>query len=260
MISLARGERYEYAQNLICISQLALRWPYFSVLKIPYQVCKGKLPIYAWHEELCMRDTDNVHHICQIDIKDNSIDLVQYMPNIVFLIQDVENIEKENPHYRAMKYSDEDITNITFTTENNISTIIPIIIRMKGYMFCLPLGENERSLDDDMKRLLDIMLQKNNIENLDSDKIYPFFIKKHENHKPLTTLELAQEFLKRLPPKTRCDQLLALLEIDKRFPGLSQDQIAILFPPPKGAEQAESFTKHGYRMRKEAQKYQKVLF
>lgn len=216
--------------------------------------------MYLWHEELYMQDGDNVHHIRQIDVRELHIDLVGLMPNIVFRFKDVELIEKDHPHYRAVRFDSNDIEDITFTTDNNISTVIPVMLYIKNSMFGLPLGDKTRNLDNEMMGILDETLRRNNIKKLNIDRIYPQFIRKHEDHKPLTTLELAQEFLKMLPPKSRCDKFLALLEIDKRFPGLSHDQIAILFPPPREPSDAESFTKHAYRMRKEARKYQKIIF
>lgn len=260
MILNNANEKYVATSDIIGIASLALRWPYRAVHKIPLQIFTGYLNIYKWHEELQLPDGRKIHRISLVNANKSTHNLASMMPNLVFCLQEIETIENNHSHYTATRPPKEHENKLLIATNDNIHDAVNTILNLCEYIAKFESTHDHGTVENLILNGLHKIITHGVAHYIDTNNIFPVFSKSYEQNKTLTTFDLAKEFVKRCAPQTRGDELLALLEVDRRFPGLTQDQIASLFPPPSRTENSESLVKHVYRLRSAAYKYQKITF
>lgn len=260
MILNNANEKYVATSDIIGIASLALRWPYRAVHKIPLQIFTGYLNIYKWHEELQLPDGRKTHRISLVNVNNSAHNLASMMPNIVFFLHEIEAIENIHHHYTATRPKKEHENEILISTNDNIHDSVNAILNLCEYIAKSEPRYNHRIVEILILDGLHKIITQGVAHSIDINNIFPVFSKNYEQNKTLTTFDLAREFVKLCAPQIRSDELLALLEVDRRFPGLTHEQIATLFPPPSRTDVPESLAKHGYRLRATAYKYQKITF
>lgn len=267
MFTLDDSEKWATTADVICLAELALRWPYQAILKITYElyfIDREILKLYERRDEALTADGQKFHLLREAQYSDDIGVLIQKIPQMLFLREAVEHVERERPEYKATKSLKDEDNSLCLATKDNLHKILPHILWVwhKNY-----------STNDDYRSIL-INIQKENSNTSISDllkcpsellekmpeHLFPDFISDFNSRKSITLVDLAKEFLTLCNIKKDSDKLLALIEIDKRFPGLSNKEIGQIFPPPSGTEDPDSIEKSGYRLRSEAGKYKKIPF
>lgn len=260
-------EKWVATSDVLSLAELALRWRYHAIFKIPYQLHPtGDSPfaLYSWKSEASTAKGQKFHNIMPVYAQTKLEVLLQQIPSLLVLREDVENRERENPEYLASRPLMEREHPLLLAAQDNLHELLPCILlawhkhaaRKKEFLREIrefnqsgpsPFITNMLSCPEELLRMV-------------PEQLFPNFRLDFEARTAFTTVELAQQFLKLCSIKKESDRLLALIEVDKRFPGLSGKEIAQLFPPPSGTQEAESLEKRAYRLRKEAYKYANIVF
>jgi len=263
MLAIHPNEKSVTTDDIICLSDLALRWSHSAIFKILLHLGTRRLPVYVWRNDATGPDGRKFHLIYETNRHSDFDWLIAKMPLIFFLCTDVEELEGKHPEYRTTSPLREDEKPLLLASTDNLSQLIPLILHAWGQV----KGNSDKVINgllnmrhDGSDPFIESILEGNGV-TIESDKIRPTFIQDFEKRRPFTKFELAQEFVKlcKISNKKKHDRYLAILEVDKRFPGLTPEDIATLFPGQEKIEQ-ESRDKRGKRLRKEAYKFEKLSF
>ena len=267
MLTVDINEKWVATPDILCLAELALRWKYYAIFKILFKlnpIGNEPLALYEWQEEASTPGGRKFHRIKATHVSMDIEKLVEKIPHLVVLRESVEVIERENPEYLASKALPENENKLFFADTDNLPTLMPHILyawqkggkdkeRLRREVFTIQRG-SESSYINDLLTCPDTILQ------LAPEELIADFRVDLEKRRAVTTVELAQEFLKLCHIKKHEDKYLALIEIDKRLPGLANKEIGQIFSTPSGTEEKESIEKSGYRLRKEAHKYANIVF
>lgn len=258
MISHYFGVKWEKSESLISLPDLALRWSLDAPLKIAISIHNDGLKLYEWKEGSKDIHGEVINKILLLEKTKQYGELVQLMPHIVFRMEEVGAIEKERPEYTITSTDKGNNVSLRNATAKNLPLVVPntlfAITNYKEYqskffdeIFCADVGVE--------LCVVDKIFEEANLEPL-AENFLCSPIGVPQKKTPLTTFELAQQFIAKCQVKSQADRYLAVIELDKRFPALTRREIGELLPANPGAAiEPESAEKQCDRLRSATYKY-----
>ena len=270
MLKIHSQEEWVRTGDIISLADLALRWPYYAIFYIPHMICSIlPLQMYIWKEEAVTPEGDKFHRLMPIDRRVNYIELFNMMPFIVFLREQIEKNESMHGELQASTALKPGEPDILLTTSENLALVLTRII------FAISYTHNNNDADI-RQALLNKINNKIDPENnvltkiiegdqfyksiLPPEKIRPTFVTEFKGRRFFTTFELAEEFVKICRSMHGEDTILLAVEVDRRFPGLSNKEFGLLFPATGDPIHDDSVEKQGYRLKRRINKYKKIPF
>lgn len=265
MLAVDVKEKWVATPDILCLAELALRWKYYAIFKILLRlnpIGYEPLALYEWKEEAIATNGHKFHRVKATHTSVHIEELIQKIPHLVVLRESVEAVERERPEYLAAKELPENENILFLADTENISTLMPHILyawqKADKENVCSEILKIQRG--DESSYIKDLLACPSDLLQLAPAAVIPDFRADFEKRKALTTVELAQKFFGLCSLKKSGDKHLALIEIEKRFPGLTNREIGQIFSTPSGTEEKDSLEKSGYRLRKEAHKYENIVF
>lgn len=272
MLALRDYEKWVRPHDMICLADLALRWPYWAIFKILIHTGHRELGykhpqalrVFLWKDEAVDDKGQSFHLINKIGPWQSGKALINRIPSIFFLLEDIEIVENHHPEYRASKPLEKTENSLLLANEENLPQIVSCIITGWG-----------NKANEDYEGIMAELYSMGNVnswpvvlvdkilaghDRIEPGKeIRPTFMKNFNQRKNLTTMELAKEFVLLCNPKNHHEECLVTIEIDKRFSGIPAKALAELFAE-QGDIAVESMEKRGKRLRDDAYKFKKKKF
>lgn len=269
MLKIHSQEEWVRTGDIISLADLTLRWPYYAIFYIPHMICSMlPLQMYIWKEEAVTPAGDKFHRLMPIDRRINYIELFNMMPFVFFLREQIEKNESMHGELQASTDLKPGEPDILLATSENLALVLTRIIFAVSYIHNNKGADIHRALLNKINNKVD---PENDILTkiiegdqfytsiLPSEKIRPTFITDFKSRQFFTTYELAKEFVKICHP-TKEEEILLAIEVERRFPGLSNKEFGLLFPATGDPINDDSVEKHGYRLKRKIYKYKKVPF
>lgn len=263
IVSIGDNIKWEKSENVIPLYKLALRWPHDFPAVICFHIHEKDISLYE-----CIKYSQDVENrtLCKLfRITENHSyeKLLAKMPNLFFRWQEVDAVEGNHPEYRRVREElSKNKTDIQFATSDNISAVVAglLFFLSKFEKFISPILFDYVAQEHGRRAVLTDKLYKEiDVTPLEKKQLYPDIQFEFNEEQPLTVFEKAKLFISKCAIKNKCDKLLALIELDRRFPELTSAEVGSLLPANKDAViLEESMEKHCLRLRKEAYKYSNI--
>ena len=269
MFNADLNNRWITTSEVICLAELALRWPYHCIYKLVYELCPngtGDLPLYQKVDEASTTKGTKFHLLRPVFTFIKLEVLIENIANLFVLVESVKNIEEKHPEYSATKPISSEEDTIEVATEKNIREILVHTLfalnsinwgrkEWKDKLYAISRGGQ----DDFISKAFACPQE---LINKAPQNIFPPFRLEFEEKRLLTTFEQAKAFLKlcSISEKSELDTILALIEVEKRFKGLTYKDLAELFPTKSKTVEESSREKHIYRLKTKAYKYANIVF
>lgn len=266
MIAKSEDAKFVRSNELIPMYNLILRWPFQSIFKIPIHMSHSSgnnLRAYELLEKSYTVEKEIFYHIKEIK-KSDFHSFYLKLDKIVFLLGDIESIEKDYPEYKAFRDPVEGEYDFYLSTPENMGIVIPLIFYISNH-------GGLKHLNSMLCRSLVTMAVKNgqiddivNEYNINESSLYPPQLECFATVKPLTLLEKAQTFVAQRPAMKKNERLLLLLELERRFPELRREDVGRLLYYNEELKltdegiQPESYSRRYYRAQADAYIYRNL--